>query len=95
MERGDDKQRYDTLSYLPEVTAGLLEVTILETPEISGIDTLPSWVRLRIEGAVKTLYECADRLEALERYVELVTAAESEAFGELCKATAAEVEGDA
>jgi hypothetical protein len=88
VEQEDGKQEYDTLSYLPEIAAGLLRVTILENPERSGIDTLPAWVRFRIEEAARTLEECAVNLEALERYVELVTAAEHEAFGELCAATA-------
>lgn len=87
------KRQYETLSWFPETEAAALRL-VLDNDK-SGIDTLPAWVRFRVEEAVKTLDECADRLEALERYVELVTAAESEAFGELCKATAAEVEGKA
>jgi len=88
MQQEDEKQKYDTLSYLPEIEAGLLRVTILEAPERSGIDTLPAWVRFMIEEAARTLEECAVNLKALERYVELIKAAEHEAFGELCAATA-------
>lgn len=83
----EDKHKYETLSYLPEVSAASLRVMVLDSPEKSGIDTLPAWVRFQIEEAARVLDECAEQLEALERYVELVTSAEHEAFAELCDAT--------
>lgn len=83
----DEKPVYNTFSHLPEVAAAALRVMVLDD-EKSGIDSLESWVRFRIEDAARTLDDCARRMEALERYVELVVGAEKEAFAELCQATA-------
>lgn len=78
---------YKTLAHLPEISAACLRVLVLDN-EKSGIDTLGPWVRFRIEDAAKTLDECAERLAALERYVELVIGAEEDAFSQLCEETA-------
>ena len=83
----DQKPEYKTLAYLPEISAACLRVMVLDD-EKSGIDKLETWVRFRIEDAARTLDDCAKRLSALERYVELVIGAEKEAFSQLCEETA-------
>lgn len=87
MEQGNDGLQYKTFAYLPEVSAACLRVMVLDD-EKSGIDKLEPWVRFRIEDAARTLDQCAERMAALERYVDLVIGAEREAFAELCEATA-------
>ena len=91
MEQDFDHKEYKTLAYLPEVSAACLRVMVLDD-EKSGIDKLEPWVRFRIEEAARTLDDCAKRMAALERYVELVIGAEKEAFAELCEATASDDE---
>lgn len=80
------KPEYTTMGYLPRISAAAIRVMVLDDPE-SRIDSCPDWVRLRIEDAEKTLRECADRMDSLERYVSLVIAAEKKAFRRLCKET--------
>jgi len=82
----EEQQKYDTLSWEPEVTAGLLRVLVLDD-EKSGIDKLEPWVRFRITEAADVLDRCAKHLEALERYVELIHEADREAFKDLCEST--------
>lgn len=91
MEDHDQKPEYRTLAYLPELSAACLRVMVLDD-EKSGIDKLEPWVRFRIEDAARTLDDCARRMAALERYVELVIGAEKEAFAELCEATSGDGE---
>jgi hypothetical protein len=79
-----DEPVYETLNELAEISAAALRVMVLENKD-SGIDTLKPFVRFRIEEAAKTLDECAERLAALEKYVELIQAADREAFSELCE----------
>lgn len=76
--------QYDTFSHLPEISAAALRVMVLEDPK-SGIDTLPVYVRFRVQEAADLLDECAQRIEALERYVSLVQKASDEAFRELAE----------
>jgi hypothetical protein len=75
---------YETFSHLPEISAGLLRVLVLDH-EKSGIDSLEPWVRFRIEDAAKCLQECQERIEALEKYVSAVVGAEKKAFRKLAK----------
>lgn len=84
----EEQQKYDTLSWEPEVTAGLLRVFVLDD-EKSGINKLEPWVRFRIDEAADVLDRCAKHLEALERYVELIHEADREAFKDLCESTMA------
>ena len=81
-----EKNEYKTLSWEPEITAACLRVMVLDS-ETSGIDSLKPWVRFRIQESADVLDRCAKHLEALERYVELVQAADREAFRELCLST--------
>jgi hypothetical protein len=82
----EEQQKYDTLSWEPEVVAAALRVLILDD-EKSGIDKLEPWVRFRIAEAADVLDRCVKNLEALERYVELIQEADREAFKELCEST--------
>lgn len=81
--------RYETYGHLPEIQAACLRVIVLENKD-SGIDTLPAWVRFRIEDAAKTLDECCERIEALEEYVELIQQADTKAFKALAERFRAE-----
>lgn len=76
--------KYDTFSHLPEISAAALRVMVLNDPK-SGIDTLPKYVRLRVQEAADLLDKCAERIEALEQYVRLVQGAAGEAFSELAE----------
>lgn len=78
----DGNDTYETFSYLPEVEAACLRVILLENPE-AKIDTLPDFVRFRIQSAADTLDKCHRRIAALERFVEIMATAEREAFSEL------------
>jgi hypothetical protein len=82
-----EKMTYKTLSWQPDVAAGILRAFVLGKKE-SGIDTLEPWVRFRIEEAAEALEEAAKRLEALEKYVTLIQEADSKAFADLCTSTA-------
>ena len=82
MEQGTGK--YDTFSHLPEISAAALRVMVLNDQK-SGIDTLPAYVRFRVQEAADLLDECAERIAALEKYVALVQGAAGEAFSELCE----------
>ena len=75
---------YETFSHLPEISAGLLRVIVLDH-EKSGIDSLEPWVRFRIEDAAKCLDECHEMIESLEKYVSAVVGAEKKAFRKLAK----------
>jgi len=77
-----EASKYETFAHLPEISAAALRVMVLDDPK-SGIDTLPEYVRFRVQEAADLLDECAERIEALERYVELVQKAAGEAFSEL------------
>jgi hypothetical protein len=79
-----EEKVYKTLNEMAEVSAACLRVMILNDKD-SGIDTLQPYVRLRIEEAAEILSECSERLSALEKYVELIQAADREAFSELCE----------
>ena len=72
-----DQMTYETLSWEPEMAAGCLRV-------LSTIDTLEPWVRFRIQEAAEILDRCAERLKALEQYVELIQEADRKAFAGLC-----------
>jgi hypothetical protein len=78
----DESKRYDTFSYLPELEAACLRVLVLQNPA-AKIDTLPDFVRFRIQSASETLDKCHRRIEALERFVEIMVTAEREAFSGL------------
>jgi len=82
-----DQMTYETVSWEPETAAGCLRVFLLENQE-SGIDTLEPWVRFRIQEAAEILDRCAERLKALEQYVELIQEADRKAFAWLCISTA-------
>jgi hypothetical protein len=84
MKEQPEARVYKTLNELAEVSAACLRVMILDDSS-SGIDTLQPYVRFRIEEAAETLSECSERLAALEKYVELIHAADREAFSELCE----------
>lgn len=84
-----EEQLYERYSHLPDIQAACLRVMVLEESK-SGIDSLPKWVRFRIEDAVRTLDECCERIEALEAYVEAVQEADRKAFSELAKKYPAE-----
>lgn len=74
--------KYDTFAHLPEISAAALRVMVLEDKK-SGIDTLPGYVRIRVQEAADLLDECAERIAALEKYVALVQQAAGDAFSEL------------
>lgn len=78
----DESRRYDTFSHLPELEAACLRVLVLQNPA-AKIDTLPDFVRFRIQSASETLDKCHRRIEALERFVEIIVTAEREAFSDL------------
>lgn len=78
----DENDTYKTFSYLPEVEAACLRVMLLQNPG-AKIDTLPDFVRFRIQSAADTLDKCHRRIEALERFVEIIVTAEREAFSDL------------
>jgi hypothetical protein len=84
MEDQSEEKVYKTLNEMAEVSAACLRVMILNDKD-SGIDTLQPYVRFRIEEAAEMLSECSERLAALEKYVELIHAADREAFSELCE----------
>ena len=84
MKEQPEARVYKTLNELAEVSAACLRVMILDDSS-SGIDTLHPYVRFRIEEAAELLSECSERLAALEKYVELIQAADREAFSELCE----------
>ena len=80
----EEKANYDTFAHLPEISGACLRVMVLDDPK-SGIDTLQPYVRFRVQEAADTLDECAKRLAALEKYVELVQAAAGKAFADLAE----------
>ena len=80
----EEKPKYDTFAHLPEISGACLRVMVLDDPK-SGIDTLQPYVRFRVQEAADTLDECAKRLAALEKYVELVQAAAGKAFADLAE----------
>jgi len=80
----EEQPKYDTFAHLPEISGACLRVMVLDDPK-SGIDTLQPYVRCRVQEAADLLDECAKRLAALERYVELVQAAAGKAFADLAE----------
>jgi hypothetical protein len=78
----EEKQHYETFAHLPEISGACLRVMVLDDPK-SGIDTLQPYVRFRVQEAADLLDECAKRLAALEKYVELVQSAAGKAFADL------------
>ena len=80
----EEEPKYDTFAHLPEISAACLRVMVLDDSK-SGIDTLKPYVRFRVQEAAAMLDECAKRLAALEKYVELVQAAAGKAFADLAE----------
>jgi hypothetical protein len=80
----EESPKYDTFAHLPEISGACLRVMVLDDSK-SGIDTLHPYVRFRVQEAADMLDECAKRLAALEKYVELVQAAADKAFADLAE----------